>query len=77
MVELFINAGANIGQRSRAPTDQTALMATAYEDAAIAETLFKAGALLEDQHNGLTALAYAACAGNWRVVTVLLSAASS
>ncbi len=34
----------------------------------------KAGARLEDLDGGRSALWYAACAGNWRVVTVLLHA---
>jgi hypothetical protein len=73
MVEMLIKAGAKVNDR-RALTDQTALMGTAHKDSVVAEALVKAGARLEDQHNGLTALAYAACFGNWRVVTVLLNA---
>jgi Ankyrin repeat len=49
-------------------------MFAAYKDAAVAEALLKAGALLEDSDEGRTALWYAACAANRRVVAVLLGA---
>ena len=52
-------------------------MKTAYRDAGVAEALLKAGARLEDWDNGRSALWYAACAGNWRVVTVLLRAGAN
>ena len=42
----------------------------------MAQALLKAGAHLEDVDGGRTALWYAACAGNWRVTTVLLRARS-
>jgi hypothetical protein len=75
MVNLLVEAGADPNER---PMDgvaaRTPLMMTAYKDAAVAEALLKAGANLEDVDDGRTALFYAACAGNWRVVTVLLRA---
>jgi hypothetical protein len=52
-------------------------MTTSYKDAAVAEALLKAGARLEDMDDGRTALWYAACAGNWRVVTALLAAGAN
>ena len=52
-------------------------MTTSYKDASVAEALLKAGARLEDVHDGRTALWYCACAGNWRVVTVLLVAGAN
>jgi hypothetical protein len=52
-------------------------MTTAYKDAGVAEALLKAGARLEDMDDGCTALWYAACAGNWRVVSVLLNAGAN
>jgi hypothetical protein len=53
-------------------------MTTAYKDAAVAEALLKAGALLGDSdEEGRTALWYAACAANRRVVAVLLGAGAS
>ena|SRR2546425_11054898 len=52
-------------------------MTTSYKDAGVAEALLKAGARLEDLDDGRSALWYAACAGNWRVVTVLLRAGAN
>jgi hypothetical protein len=52
-------------------------MTTSYKDAGTAEALLKAGAHVEDVDDGRTALWYAACAGNWRVVTVLLGAGAN
>jgi Ankyrin repeat len=52
-------------------------MTTSYKEAPVAETLLKAGAHLEDVDGGRTALWYAACAGNWRVTTVLLRAGAN
>jgi hypothetical protein len=49
-------------------------MMTAYKDAGVAEALVKVGARLEDLDDRRSALWYAACAANWRVVTVLLRA---
>jgi ankyrin repeat protein len=78
MVNLLVEAGADPNER---PMDgvaaRTPLMMTAYKDAAVAEALLKAGANLEDVDDGRTALFYAACAGNWRVVTVLLRAGAN
>jgi hypothetical protein len=78
MVELLVRVGANANER---PVDRVAartpLMATAYKDAAVAAALLKAGARVEDVDDGRTALWYAACAGNWRVVTVLLGAGAN
>jgi hypothetical protein len=75
MVELLAGAGANVNER---PVDRAAsrtpLMTTAYKGAGVTDALLKAGARLEDVDDGRTALWYAACAGNWRVVTVLLNA---
>jgi len=53
------------------------LMTTAYKDAGTAQALLKAGARLEDLDSGLSALWYAACRGNWNVVTVLLGAGAN
>jgi ankyrin repeat protein len=73
MVDLLTRAGADANER---PIDRVAartpLMSTAYKDAGVAEALLKAGARLEELEDGRSALWYAACAGNWRVVTVLL-----
>jgi hypothetical protein len=78
MVELLVKAGADANARPiGAVAARTPLMSTAYKDAAVAEALLKAGARLEDADGGGTALFYAACAGNWRVVTVLLRAGAN
>jgi hypothetical protein len=78
MVDLLVSAGADPNERPiggvGAPTP---LMSTAYKDAAIAEALLAAGARLEDLDDGRSALWYAACAGNWRVVAVLLRAGAN
>ena len=78
MVDLLVKAGADPNERSigRVP-DWPPLMKTAYKDAGVAEALLKAGAPLEDWDNGRSALFHAACAGNWRVVTVLLRAGAN
>ena len=78
MVNLLVRAGANPNERlvGRA-TDRTPLMSAAYKDATFADALVKAGARLEDLEGGRTALWYAACAGNWRVVTVLVGAGAN
>jgi hypothetical protein len=73
MVDLLVKAGADPNQRPiGAVTAMTPLMFTYHKDASVAEALLKAGARLEDMDRGHTALHYVACAGNWRVVTVLL-----
>ena len=73
MVDLLVKAGANPNERPIGRvTARTPLMTTSYKDASVAEALLKAGAHAEDMDDGRTALWYAACAGNWRVVTVLL-----
>jgi hypothetical protein len=78
MVELLVKAGANPNERSiGGVAARTPLMTTSYKDAAVAEALLKAGARLEDLDDGRTALWYAACAGNWRVVAVLLGAGAN
>lgn len=78
MVNLLVRAGANPNERPVGRVAaRTPLMATSYKDAAVAEALLKAGAHLEDVDDGRTALWYAACAGNWRVVTVLLRAGAN
>jgi len=78
MVNLLVRAGANPNERPVGRvTARTPLMTTSYKDAAVAEALLKAGAHLEDVEDGRTALWYAACAGNWRVVTVLLQAGAN
>jgi hypothetical protein len=79
MVDLLVKAGANPNER---PIDrvgpQTPLMFASYKDPAVAEALLTAGARLEDSDDdGRTALWYAACAGSWRVVTVLLGAGAN
>lgn len=79
MVDLLVAAGANPNERTRYGA-QTPLLATAHKDAAVAEALLRVGARLEDVENvrnGRTALFYAACAGNWRVVTVFLRAGAN
>ena len=78
MVEVLVKAGADPNARTvGAVAAQTPLMTTAYKDAGVAEALLKAGANLEDMDSGRTALWYAACRGNWRVVTVLLGAGAN
>lgn len=78
MVELLVSAGADPNARPiGAVAAHTPLMTTSYKDATVAEALLKAGARLEDVDDGRTALFYAACAGNWRVVTVLLRAGAN
>jgi hypothetical protein len=78
MVDLLVKAGANPNERPIGRVAaRTPLMTTSYKDASVAETLLKAGAHLEDMDDGRTALWYAACAGNWRVVTVLLRAGAN
>jgi hypothetical protein len=75
MVELLVMAGADPNERPvGAVAARTTLMTTAYKDAAVAEALLKAGARIEDMDDGKTAVWYAACTGNWGVVTVLLAA---
>ena len=75
MVDLLVEADADPNQRAiGAVAAQTPLMTTAYKDADVAEALLKAGAHVEDLDDGRSALWYAACRGNWRVVTVLLRA---
>jgi Domain of unknown function (DUF6438)/Ankyrin repeats (3 copies) len=80
MVDLLIRAGANVNERP-VGVDRvsagTPLMTTAHKDAGVAEALLKAGARLEDMEDGRTALWYAACAGNWRVVSVFLNAGAN
>jgi hypothetical protein len=78
MVDLLVKAGANPNERPIGRVAaRTPLMSTSYKDAAVAEALLKAGARLEDMDDGRTALWYAACAGNWRVVTTLLGAGAN
>lgn len=78
MVRLLVKAGANPNERPIGRVGpQTPLMTTAGKDAAVAEALLKAGALLEDSDEGRTALWYAACAANRRVVAVLLGAGAN
>ena len=78
MVDLLVKAGANPNERPIGRVAaSTPLMGTSYKDAAVAEALLKAGARLEDLEDGRTALWYAACAGTWRVVTVLLRAGAN
>lgn len=78
MVDLLVKAGADPNERPIGTVAaRTPLMATSYKDASVAEALLKAGAHLEDVDGGRTALWYGACAGNWRVVTVLLRAGAN
>jgi hypothetical protein len=78
MVDMLALAGANPNER---PVDRVAartpLMTTAYKNAGVAEALLRAGAFLEDLDDGRSALWYAACGGNWRVVSVLLRAGAN
>ena len=79
MVDLLVKAGANPNERSVGRVAaQTPLMAAYSGDEGVVEALLKAGARVEDlDDNGRSALWYAACAGNWRVVTVLLRAGAN
>lgn len=78
MLDLLVRAGANPNERPIGRVGaHTPLMTTSYKDPAVAEALLKAGAHLEDVDGGRTALWYTACAGNWRVVTVLLGAGAN
>lgn len=78
MVDLLVKAGANPNERPIGRVSaRTPLMSTSHKDAAVAEALLRAGAHLEDMDDGRTALWYAACAGNWRVVTTLLGAGAN
>jgi hypothetical protein len=78
MVDLLVQAGADPNERPVGRVDgRTPLMSTSYKDPAVAEALLRAGARLEDMDDGRTALWYSACAGNWRVVTVLLRAGAN
>jgi len=78
MVDLLVKAGADPNERPVGRVAaRTPLMTTAYKDAAVAEALLKAGARLEDVDDGWTALFYAACGGNSRVVSVLLRAGAN
>ena len=78
MVSLLVRFGANPNERPvGAVAARTPLMTTSYKDAAVAEALLKAGAHVEDMDGGRTALWYAACEGNWRVVTILLRAGAN
>ena len=78
MVDQLVKAGANPNERPIGRVvSRTPLMTTAYKDAAVAAALLKAGARLEDVDDGRTALWHAACAGNWRVVEVLLGAGAN
>jgi hypothetical protein len=73
MVDLLVKAGADPNERPIGRVAaQTPLMSSAHKDAGVAEALLRAGARVEDLDGGRSALWYAACAGNWRVVTVLL-----
>jgi Domain of unknown function (DUF6438)/Ankyrin repeat len=78
MVDLLVKAGADPNEQPvDRVADRTPLMTTSYKDAAVAEALLKAGARLEDVYAGRTALWFAACAGNWRVVAVLIAAGAN
>jgi hypothetical protein len=78
MVDLLVKAGADPNERPIGRVAaRTPLMTTSYKDAGVAEALLKAGARLEDMDDGRSALWYAACASNWRVVTVLLGAGAN
>jgi uncharacterized protein DUF6438/ankyrin repeat protein len=78
MVDLLVEAGADPNERPVGRVAaRTPLMSAVYKDAAVAEALLAAGARLEDLDGGRSALWYAACAGNWRLVTVLLRAGAN
>ena len=78
MVDLLVKAGADPNERPIGRvTARTPLMGADYKDAGVAEALIKAGARLEDLDRGRSALWFAACAGNPRVVTVLLHAGAN
>jgi hypothetical protein len=78
MVDLLAKAGADANERPVGRVAaRTPLMSTAHKDAGVAEALLKSGARLEDVDGGRSALWYAACAGNWRVLTVLLRAGAN
>jgi hypothetical protein len=78
MVDLLVKAGADPNERPIGKVGaHTPLMSTAHKDASVAQALLKAGARVEDLDGGRSALWYAACAGNWRVVTVLLRAGAN
>src|SRR4051812_11634734 len=78
MVDLLVRSGANPNERPIGRVGaRTPLMTTAYKEATVAQALLKAGAHVEDVDDGRTALWYAACAGNWHVVTVLLGAGAN
>jgi hypothetical protein len=78
MVDLLVKAGADPNERPIGRVAaRTPLMGTDYKDAGVAEALLKAGARVEDLDGGRSALWYAACAGNWRVVKVLLGAGAN
>jgi hypothetical protein len=78
MVDLLVKAGADPNERPIGRvTAMTPLMSAAQKDAAFAEALLRAEARLEDVDAGRTAIWYAACAGNWRVVAVLRRAGAN
>jgi hypothetical protein len=78
MVDLLVRFGANPNERPVGRVAaRTPLMTTSYKEAPVAQALLKAGAHLEDVDGGRTALWYAACAGNWRVTTLLLRAGAN
>jgi hypothetical protein len=78
MVDLLVKAGADPNERPIGRVAaRTPLMSAYYKDAGVAEALLKAGARVEDLDGGQSALWYAACHGNWRVVTVLLRAGAN
>jgi hypothetical protein len=78
MVDLLVRAGADLHERPIGRVGaQTPLMTTAHKDVSVAEALLKAGARVEDLDDGWTALWYAACRGNWRVVSVRLRAGAN
>lgn len=76
MVDLLVGAGADPNERAvGGGRSHTPLMTTAYKDAGTAEALLRAGARVDDLDDyGHTALFFTACAGNWRVLDVLLRA---
>ena len=78
MVDLLVKAGADPNERPIGRVAaRTPLMSAAHKTPGFAGALLKAGARVEDMDHGRTALWYAACAGNWRVVTVLLRAGAN